>query len=460
VRRVLVVGLDCATPQFVFGDHGFRLPTLSRLMAEGTWGRLRSCDPPITVPAWSCMMSGRDPGRLGVYGFRNRRDHSYDAATIATAQDLPEPRLWDFLSEAGKDSILLGIPQTFPPRPLRGCMVSGLLTPDVSANFTYPPELRAELLDTLGEYIIDVDDFRTEDKAGLLKRIHRLMENRFDAALYLAKHKPWDFFMMVEMGVDRLHHGFWQYADPQHPLYEAGNPFEGAIRDFYEALDRRLSELLALVGPETAVVVVSDHGARALEGGFCLNEWLIHEGYLVLNNAPPDTASPLDHTMVDWARTRAWAWGGYYGRVFLNVEGREPLGTVAEGDYEDLRDEIATKLAEQGGPDGRAMGNRALKPEELYSEVRGVAPDLLVYLGELAWRAVGTVGGGDVFTEGNDTGPDGANHDFDGIFIMSGAGQMPQGELSALSLYDVAPTLLDLMGVAGPGDLMGKSLVK
>jgi predicted AlkP superfamily phosphohydrolase/phosphomutase len=144
----------------------------------------------------------------------------------------------------------------------------------------------------------------------------------------------------------------------------------------------------------------------------------------------------------------------------LNVEGREPLGTVAEGDYEDLRDEIATKLAEQGGPDGRAMGNRALKPEELYSEVRGVAPDLLVYLGELAWRAVGTVGGGDVFTEGNDTGPDGANHDFDGIFIMSGAGQMPQGELSALSLYDVAPTLLDLMGVAGPGDLMGKSLVK
>ncbi len=428
-------------------------------MSEGAWGRLRSCDPPITVPAWSCMMSGRDPGRLGLYGFRNRPGHSYEAARISTGHDVREPRLWETLSEVGKQSILLGVPQTYPPRPLRGCMVSGLLTPDLSADFTYPQELKAELLDNLGEYIIDAESFRSDDKAGLLERIHALMENRFDAAAYLAKHKPWDFFMMVEMGVDRLHHGFWQYCDPRHPFHEPGNPFEGAIRDFYEALDRRVGELVALAGPETAVAIISDHGAQALKGGFRINQWLIHEGYLVLKRALPDTATPLDHAMVDWTRTRAWAWGGYYGRVFLNVENREPNGIVAADDYDHLRDDLVAKFAGLPGPDGEPMENRALKPEELYSEVRGVAPDLLVYFGELAFRAVGTVGGGDLFTVRNDTGPDGANHDFDGVFILSGDGLEPQGEVFGSTIYDVAPTLLELLGVEGPNDFVGRSLI-
>ena len=116
-------------------------------------------------------------------------------------------------------------------------------------------------------------------------------------------------------------------------------------------------------------------------------------------------------------------------------------------------------VAERYGPDGEPMENRALKPEELYSEVRGVAPDLLVYFGELAFRAVGTVGGGDLFTVRNDTGPDGANHDFDGVFILSGDGLEPQGEVFGSTIYDVAPTLLELLGVEGPNDFVGRSLI-
>ncbi|HEO70180.1 MAG TPA: phosphodiesterase, partial [Candidatus Hydrogenedentes bacterium] len=287
MQRVLVIGLDCATPQFVFGSDAFELPNLQRLAASGCWGRLKSCHPPITVPAWASMMSGRDPGALGLYGFRNRADHSYDALFTANAQAVRVPRVWDIVSRRGKKVVVLGVPQTYPPRPVNGWLVSGFLAPDTRVDYTYPKALKAELEGALGEYILDVKDFRTEDKAGLLKRLHGLLDNRFDAAEYLLDTKPWDFFMLVEMGLDRLHHGFWRNADPHHPEFIAGNPYQHAFRDYYRAMDERIGRLVERVGEETAVLVVSDHGARAMHGGVCINQWLIQQGLLTLRDAPP-----------------------------------------------------------------------------------------------------------------------------------------------------------------------------
>ncbi|MDK1022263.1 MAG: alkaline phosphatase family protein [Candidatus Hydrogenedentes bacterium] len=457
-KRVLVIGLDCAAPRFVFGPEGFDLPNLRRLMASGCWGRLRSCDPPITVPAWSCMMSGKDPGTLGIYGFRNRRDRSYDPMAIATGADVREPRVWDILSEAGKKVVLIGVPQTFPVQPVNGCLVSGLLTPDTSSTFTFPAELGRELLDAVGDYIIDVPEFRTDDKEGLLERIHALMNNRFDVASYLMGAKAWDFFMLVEMGVDRLHHAFWSHADASHPKHESGGPYAEVVREYYQELDGRIGELCAQAGDDTAVLVVSDHGAKAIHGGVCVNQWLIEEGYLVLEE-PPSAPVPLEECRIDWGRTRAWGSGGYYARIHLNVRGREPLGVVDALEIEALRTEIAGKIEAMAGPNGKCLGNRALKPEEIYATVTGVAPDLIVYYGDLHWRSIGLVGCDSVFAAENDTGPDEANHDFDGIFIMEDGADRRGKCLNDLNLLDVAPTILRLMGVKIPADIQGRSIV-
>ncbi len=78
--KILVIGLDCAAPELLFGDE--RLENIRRLMDAGCHGRLESIVPPITVPAWMCMATSQDPGSLGVYGFRNRNDHSYDGLGI------------------------------------------------------------------------------------------------------------------------------------------------------------------------------------------------------------------------------------------------------------------------------------------------------------------------------------------------------------------------------------------
>ena len=166
-----------------------------------------------------------------------------------------------------------------------------------------------------------------------------------------------------------------------------------------------MGELIAQAGSDTAVMVVSDHGARGMAGGVCVNQWLIREGLLTLKR-PPDGRARIEDCPIDWVRTKAWSRGGHYARIFFNVEGREPLGQIPAAGYEAFRDDVAARLESMCGPDGRPLGNRALKPQDLYAQVTGIAPDLIVYWGNLRWRSVGSVGYDDIFTFENDTGPD------------------------------------------------------
>jgi predicted AlkP superfamily phosphohydrolase/phosphomutase len=454
--RVAVIGLDCAAPQLVFDQFRQELPTLSRLMAEGTWGPLESCHPPITVPAWTAMMSGFDPGQLGIYGFRNRKDHSYDAYAIANASAVRVDRVWDVLSKHGREVILLGVPQTYPIRPVNGCVVSDFLTPSTQSAYAYPSELKAEIERVSGGYVFDVEGFRTGDKAALLTRTYDKTRKHFAVARHLVTTRPWDFFMMVEMGVDRIHHGFWSYMDPTHRKYEAGNQFEHAIRDYYRYVDEEVGRLLSLMPDDTVVLVVSDHGAKTLEGGICFNEWLIREGYLVLKSRP-SSITPIDKAEIDWSQTRAWGDGGYYGRLFMNVRGREPQGCVDPADYERIRDELIAKIEAIEDPQGRRLGSRASRPEKLYREVNGVPPDLIVYFGGLRWRSIGAVGYSSIHTFDNDTGPDEANHAEFGILIHRDPRRAGRGQVEGLRLVDVGPSLLRLYGMPPPSGALGQS---
>jgi predicted AlkP superfamily phosphohydrolase/phosphomutase len=458
--RVAVIGLDCATPQLLFDKLADEVPTINALIDRGMHGDLESITPPITVPAWACSMTGKTPGQLGIYGFRNRKDTTYQGLSLATSASVKEPAVWDVLGRAGLKSLLIGVPPGYPPRPVEGWRISCFLTPASAERFTHPVELAAEVREELGDepYIFDIPNFREKGQEFVLQQVFAMTDRRFRVARRLARSKPWDFFMMVEMGPDRLHHVFWQHVDPGHPKYRPGNPFETAFRDYYRFLDKELAALLESLPEDAVVIVMSDHGARMMAGGVCFNDWLAQEGYLRFSE-PVSTPTAIAEAPIDWGKTVAWGDGGYYGRLFLNVRGREPNGVVEASRYEAVRDELAAELEAMPGPDGETLGTKVYKPQDVYPEVRGVAPDLIVYFGDLEWRSVGQVGGGRIFTYENDTGPDGANHDRTGVFVLAGAPGQAPGRREGLRLIDVGPSILSLYGLDPPDGSQGRSFL-
>ncbi len=201
--KLLIIGLDCMEPSLVFDRWRDDLPNLSALMSEGSYGLLESSIPAITVPAWSCMMTGRDPGELGVYGFRNRTNRNYQQMSIADGRAIKFPRLWDFLGEAGWQVAALSVPGSSPPYEVNGSLVSCFLTPNLQTAFTHPPALGQQILDWMPDFMLDVPEFRSEDKQQILDNIYKLCDQRFTLADKLIHTESPDFLMLVDMGVDR-----------------------------------------------------------------------------------------------------------------------------------------------------------------------------------------------------------------------------------------------------------------
>ncbi|HEX29396.1 TPA: phosphodiesterase [Candidatus Poribacteria bacterium] len=443
--KLVVIGLDCADPKLIFREMIDDLPNIRSLMRESTYGRMKSIIPPITVPAWMCMMTGKDPGELGIYGFRNRKDYSYDSLSFANSRMVKYPKVWDRLGMKGLISILLGIPLTYPPKPIRGCLISGFLAPDTESDYTYPKELKEEIRSWVGGYMLDVPDFRTDDKDRVIRDIYSMTDKRFEVAKRLITGKKWDFFMMVEMGLDRIYHGFWAYHDSGHPKHDPNSPYRDVIREYTAYLDGKIGEILDLIPDETRVIIISDHGVQRMSGGISINEWFIRNGYLTLKEYPKEPIRMGDlirKGMVDWSKTIAWGEGGYYGRVFLNVKGREPEGIVPQEEYEKVRDEIKSAIEGITDEFGTPLGTVVYKPQEIYRTVRNIPPDLIVYFGGLKWRSLGTVGSGKIHHHENDTGPDDANHAQYGMWLMTG-GKGEEREIDILGVHDLIMSVVN-----------------
>src|SRR5215469_423666 len=392
--KICVLGLDCAAPEIIFGDE--RLVNLRRLMDAGVYGRLESVIPPITVPAWMCMSTSQDPGSLGVYGFRNRVDHSYDKLGFANSASIKALAIWDQLAREGKRSILVGVPPNYPPRRIHGISIGCFLTPDTTKNdFTHPTWFKTKINDLVGDYPVDVKNFRTDRKDWLKDEIFKMSEKQWRLVHWLLQNEQWDYFHFVDIGLD---------------------------------------------------------------GGIAINQWLIREGLLVLHEYPK-TLTQFDKLKVDWTKTRVWSEGGYYARVFFNVQGREPNGVIPQNEYESFQSEMKARLENLPDNEGNQLQSRVFKPKELYHSVRNVAPDLIVHFGGLYWRSIGSVGHAAIHVQENDTGPDGCNHAQNGMFILAAPNCPLSGEYQGARLLDIAPTLLDLAGYEVPDSMQGRSLV-
>lgn len=452
-RKVLVIGLDCVPPELIFKRFRKEMPNVQRMIESGMHGRLRSSIPPSSTNAWTSMAMSKGSDSIGVYDYVYRKNRSYtDLGVISSV--FSHGCVWDILSELEKKVVVFNVPMTYPPRKVRGAMISDVgFTPSEKSDYTYPKELRDEIEKNIGKYAIKIPDARKLEKPKLLEEIFRISEVRFRAFEYLLENVEWDFFIGVLYATDALMHNFWRYLDPGHRKHEKDEKMLERIGEYFRYVDGKIGEMISKAGEDTTVILMSDHGAKRMNGRINLNDWLIKEGYLVLKSKTKEK-TPLLMADVDWEKTKAFAFGAYYASLFLNVKGRDPEGCVEPGkEYRKLKREIKSRLKKIPDDRGNKINTKVYDIPESEN-----APDLLVYFDDLHWGVNSRVKNGTLYSWSTEKGPDDAVHSQTGFFVISGKGVKKSGNPVLKDIRDITPTILNLMKIPIPRELEGKAI--
>ena len=431
--RVAFFGID-GVPYSLIADNE---ETFENLHAIASGGTIDSIVPPESSACWPALTTGVNPGSTGVYGFQDREIDSYETY-VPMGQDVQATRLWSRVDDAGGEATVMNVPVTFPPDRDIQRMVSGFLSPGVE-KAAYPDELR-ETLEAL-DYKIDVNAKlgHKDDKEAFIENAHRTLDARFEAFKRYIEADDWNLFFGVFMTTDRVNH--FLFKD-----YAEDGEYKQEFLEFYAKLDDYLGELRGMLDEKTTMVVASDHGFTSLDYEVKCNVWLEEQGWLSFDDDDHDSLGDIADD------TRAYSL--IPGRFYINLEGREPRGSVPEEEYEAVRKELEADLEALEGPDGRPVADRIVTKEDAFrGDHDEIAPDLVVIPNDGFDLKSGFRGGDAVF----DTGPRNGMHSFGNasLFVDDDGAKIEDADL-----YDIAPTVLELLDIdIDRGDFDGASLV-
>ncbi len=488
-RRVLVLGLDGGTfdlldPLMEAGE----LPFLRSLAAKGIRGPLTSVYPAKTIPAWYSFATGRDPGELGVFGFAEPTDAPGQSRLVRSFR--PVEAFWDRLSRLGVEVGILNFPM-LSGYPLHGFVLPGMLS---ETSVTYPKELRAEVERTLGNgYPGELPTFRDAERDAWVAQATEAVRRRARAAASLAEqHRP-GFLFALFRETDRIEHQLWDELD--RPVAQ----IPADLLEFWRAVDAACAEVdraFRAGGGPAVTLVISDHGHGAVRSDFLTNRWLHGEKLLVfrtprtltLRNMTsrlalaaqrlpiavrasrrvadllrggrhPDLARLLDSASfeassarIDWKRTVAFSYPVPEG-IYLNPFNPELTPERRNAILADLRRRL------EAYPEAKI---EVFQPEEIYrGRNLGKAPALLIRVDGMETEPrmdfaypKALIRNRPSYFYGCGT------HRMNGILIGAGDGITPGGALGTTTLLDLAPTILETMGVAPPPNLPGRSFAR
>ncbi len=501
-RKVAVFGLDGITFDLLqpWLDEG-RLPNLARLLQTGASGPLRSTIPPVSASAWPSFATGTNPGQHSLVDFTYPAPDGYDIR-VSNGLTVAVPAIWQIASEAGAQVGVVSLPMTFPPRPLNGFMLCSFLTPSPESDYTYPLELKQELLDACGPYPLRMSEKgRGVDPVVFVRASKQLEIDRARSVSYLLQNKPWDLFIYVLETTDNLQHEIWHLVDDSHPLHdpEMAERVLPEILDYYETVDRLLGEMVAQLPEDALVVILSDHGFGPFHKFFHINNWLADNGWLVFKQSPlsrlkraafkagvtPINALKwlttlglsdmrknvkrgrgggmlrrvfLSFNDVDWSRTRAFSVGNF-GQVYLNVKGERPQGAVDPADYEAVRDEIIAAAKQLRDPeDGSQVVPIVYKREDIFHGISADhLPDLVLHTDRAKYVSFGHADFGSNRIIEPSTGQTGHHHMM-GVMGLNGPGVTAGTKVDDAGLLDLAPTILHYLGLPVPEYMDGRVL--
>lgn len=494
--RSVVIGLDGLEPDLVerWEEH---LPTIRTLMQQGSFGRLRSSDPPLSSPAWQWMFTGKQGGKHGCFGFTRRKKGSYERVPI-NLSDVNAETLWEVLDAEGVSCGVVNVPETYPPTELEhGFMISGWPTPN-RVNPGDPPEIVTEIEGVMGHrYRVnpipmgpELTQFPSDRVFEELKSAIWHHEHAFETLLSL---REVDVFFCAFTATDVAGH----YLASDEPL----------LRDTYIEQDRALGQLLDNVQPDVNVIVFSDHGHAAKgELNFHIVEWLRRHGYFELETdshrgavpaikrvlrrtgftrenvlaaknqlgigdirdivphrvfqsaqalipAADEREESISPDEVDWDNTVAYV-GSEQNVVFLNTTFAHPQGTVTENEVDELRMEIKEKLLSIDHPnpdrnDG-LVSELKTKDEIFEGPFEAEAPDIVFVTDEMRCKVHTGLNDGELYSD-NDMG----EHRQWGILVTAGPMFANQQVARDRSILDVFPLVLALSRTAIPENIDG-----
>jgi predicted AlkP superfamily phosphohydrolase/phosphomutase len=519
-QKIFVIGWDSATWDLIrpWVAQG-KLPNLAKLVGQGASGPLESAIPPLTPPAWTSFMTGKNPGKHGIFHFLEPQAGSY-AMRYSNAGSRRATTIWRLLSNAGYSVGTINVPFTYPPEQLRGFQISGMDTPSEKSAFVHPPELREELERAVGPLRLEVrylGGMTTKDRyQKTLDEMETLDRQWTKAATYLLEKHPVDVMMLTFMSIDTVQHHFWQYMDPAHFLYNQkdAETFGNAVQSVYERLDQTIGELTSRLPKEAVVFVVSDHGAGPVSDRMLyLNRYLAQLGLLKYRVEKRSALQNLQRSLtrrvyglvrgslnsdqkklvanlfpkirerfevaytaydnIDWSETKAYCSEVLASppSIWINRRGVKPSGIVEDSEYEPLIELLTEKLKALKDPrTGESVIPRVYRRDEAFQgPYSGEAPDLV-----LDWWSGNGFSTLPSFPEDGNKPPLeirerqpmqmkdhewGGNHRRDGILVVNGGPTRKGVQISGARLMDMAATLLYLAGQKIPSDMDARVLL-
>jgi predicted AlkP superfamily phosphohydrolase/phosphomutase len=505
-HKLLVIGLDGASFNVLdpLIGKGY-LPNIARLIAEGSRANLETTFPPITAVAWSSFMTGKNPGKHGIFEFV-RRDHQSNRELAVNASFRKGRAIWDLLSGSGKRVIVHNFPCTYPPHEINGLLIADFMTPRGRRDFAYPATLLSEIEAEFGSYRLHLSQTYAEGNVdAVLDELFDELEYKAKVAEYLMTQYEWDAFFQYFWGTDRIQHELWHIIDEEHPRHnpEEARVYRDRVFEYFQRVDEIIGRLIELAGHHPLVLIASDHGFGPAHKYCSLNIWLLREGFLKLK---PDLATRTKKAMfslgltpelafkltrkiprsfrpargvssqpgaskllgkfflsfndVDWSRSVAFSKGNY-GQIYVNLKGREPNGIVADDQYDAVRESIIKRLsALKHTPTGEPFVGQIFRREDIYNgPLVGDAPDIAFLPTDMRHLPLGNAD----FTSNKfmvDAFGISGCHRMNGVMIASGNGIARGHAFELARIYDMAPTLLYMADQSVPDDMDGRVLTE
>jgi predicted AlkP superfamily phosphohydrolase/phosphomutase len=512
-KKVFILGLDGATFNVLMPlINSGKLQTFCKILKESTYCELNSTILSNSAPAWTSFATGMNPGKHSISGFTRLLPNSYQL-TLLKGADNKAKALWEIVGEHGNSSIVMNVPMTYPPKKIKGLLVSGLDTPSLNSNFTYPPELKNELLDIVPDYKINLhlggylhNNRRRRKAIDIMLSSIRARER---AILHLMNNYPWNLFAVRFNSPDNVQHQFWKFMDKNHPYYDPNSPYilKKAIYTIYEELDRVTASIINNLSAECTLIIMSDHGAGPRTNKTIrLNEWLQGLGHLeskadqqkhkryiykimeknlslLLKRIPPDlkqwlmkifpntvskTWTYFRFPNIDWEKTKAFV--AETEGIRINLRGKYPNGIVEVEEYEKLREEIIREVKKLRDPaTGESIFKYAFKREDIFhGPYVSEFPDIITIPEKDQYNISSRISTNDkrnfppdsfIATEEHWRSVSGS-HRREGIFIIYGKDVKQNVGLPKADITDIFPTVMYLLGLPVPSDVDGRVLTE